>query len=353
MLKLLLLSALVGCGTSAKVQNKPKPDSRQQKDVKDCQGNLVAERSLEPGYRLLDGNRVYVRNSDSKRVSLCDAAKGAKVLVLQLAGITCLSCQYEAEFIVKDVVSKDVGHAVVFTDFREDYSEADFTEFMRAHAPLSKRYHDENISLWKMFSADPAKPTRPTIVVFGKEGVSFVYNTEGESIKGIGEVAEKLGGLPPSPPSPEPKPEPKPDPNPGSLGVNFEMQKMDGTTVDLDEVFTKEFALIDFSQTNCIYCKRSSEKFNSDDGFQGTVKNGKCDFLTLVPQSDISSWGSLFGSSFVGQSSYAHANTREAALAFGYTLRATPSFLLVNRAGKVVDSRTGALPRSFFETCSN
>jgi len=348
---LAMLCLLVSCGTGAKVI-KPEPDRRKQEIVKDCQGNLVEQGELKPGYRYVDGNRLYVKNSDSKRVSLCDASKGHKVMIFQLAGITCLSCQYESEFIVKDVVTKEVGHAVVFTDFREDYTESDFKDFMNRHAKESKRYHDENISMWKMFSADPAKPTRPTILVFGKEGVSFVYNSEGESIKGISEVASSLGAQPLPPPDPEPGP--KPDTEPGPTLVDFEMQGVSGEQKALSEVFTKEFALIDFSQTNCIYCKRSAKKFNEDDSFQSTVANGKCDFLTLIPTSDLSSWGGLFGQSFVGKSSYAPVEgTREAAAKFGFALRATPSFILVDRNGRLLDSRTGALPRSFFETCSN
>jgi len=345
MSKLLLAFMLVSCGTVKTSQSPSGPSI--QEVVTDCDGREVPKKPLPPGYTYVDGNRLFVFNTKRQRTNLCQIlkAKNKKVEIMQLAGITCLSCQRESVFISSELMNSNTGHSVVFTDFMEDYRDEDFSEYMGDYSKKgSSRFHDDQINLWKILSKNPKYPIRPTILIFAGNGVSYLYNSEGTEISDtIRDVVSGFGGD-----SLDPDPAPAPPPsNPLKHDFALNSKKM-------SDVFTREFAVVDFSGYNCIYCRRMANNHNNDTAFQDMATNGKCDFITLVPQRDLVAWSQAYKDTFVGSHSFSPETLSlgEVSSLYGEKLRSTPTLLLIDRQGKVLDKGVGAMPRSVASTCA-
>jgi hypothetical protein len=156
--------------------------------------------------------------------------------------------------------------------------------------------------------------------------------------------------LPPQPsPSPAPGPAPSPQPSPGLLplpqsiaGAALIGPNSKATT--LNEIFTTQYLLIDYSQLGCGYCVQHARAVNNDQKFKDMMAGqGKCKSLTVVSTSQVDSWITQFDrdlgniSTFSGKTSYGYET---GATGFGRLLgvkiTGTPTVQLIDRTGKVV-----------------
>lgn len=128
-----------------------------------------------------------------------------------------------------------------------------------------------------------------------------------------------------------------------------------GTKVMLSTVFKGEYLLLDFSQPGCGACVSMARELSEDEDFQWAFagENSKCSHATVVPSSQRSSWLRMFPESGrVGAHSiFPEGGFAAVAGKFGQSIRATPTFLLIDRNGNVVDSDAGNLPGKAFQVC--
>lgn len=125
------------------------------------------------------------------------AMSGKQSLIFQFAGVTCDTCQKDAEDYTRLIAASpkqtQIGHVVVFTDFPEDFLESDFTRFMSTFAPNSLRAADPQAKVWISLQKNPALPDRNVIVVLGQGSQGFFTN-EPSTTSQIHAILESLAG---------------------------------------------------------------------------------------------------------------------------------------------------------------
>ncbi len=107
-------------------------------------------------------------------------ASGKKSAIFQFAGVTCLTCQHDAEEYTRRIqgssLKDKITHVAVFTDFPEDFQESDFSTFMTKFAPQSLRTQDDHARLWLSLQKNQAAPDRNVIIVLGQSGQGLSLN---------------------------------------------------------------------------------------------------------------------------------------------------------------------------------
>jgi len=383
----------VGCGSKMKrtSQSGRNADNRGlggDGTAKRCQMGSVTNEEKDQGFAVIDVNNKFLYSPDGVAKSLCDYIKDtdSKIAIFQFAGVTCLSCQVEAEDITQKMILTtkypDVSHIVALTDYREDYDEAMYGEFMKSYAPFSIRAHDSNIALWKYFSVNPNRPTRPTIAAIADNGLAYVINQEGDDPMRILDVVEAMvekKSLDSKPTIPGNNNE-QPDIGNGddgnddddgdddgdndddgdddgqkplslSTAQNQSIVNFEGKTKKITDIFDTDFLVIDLSQYYCTYCHQLARSHESSTSYQKLMSGSKCKSITVVPNRDLANWhGDYPGNTFVGKNSYG-GSTFGFADAFGINFTGTPTVLVVNRAGKVVAQEVGGVPSEVQNLC--
>lgn len=129
-----------------------------------------------------------------------------------------------------------------------------------------------------------------------------------------------------------------------------------GARVMLSTIFKGEYLLLDFSQPGCGACVSMARELASDEDFQWAfgAADAKCSHATVVPSGQRGSWLGMFpASGRVGSHSiFPEGGFSAVASKFGQSIRATPTFLLIDRNGNVIDSDAGNLPAKTFQVCS-
>lgn len=126
-----------------------------------------------------------------------------------------------------------------------------------------------------------------------------------------------------------------------------------GQNKKLSDVFTTKYVLIDFSQSSCGYCIDLSKGINQDSGKQAMFSGDKCKLVTVVPRGDLGRWKRAIGGGFVGDNSYElQIGMTTWARSFKFSLRGTPSTILVDRKGQMVTSAVGSEPANLEQYCN-
>ncbi len=144
------------------------------------------------------------------------------------------------------------------------------------------------------------------------------------------------------------------DPNNNSpaLAIDFEIKDKDGKAAKFSSLFKKQYLVLDLSAQNCGYCHTMAQEDNSDQDFQRMIQNGKCDFAVAVGERDLAAWGSRYKGTFVGARTFASGNSAaNVASKFKFSLRGTPTVLIIDRQGTVLADQTGAKPDAVASTC--
>lgn len=358
----------LGCGSSSGSKDKAKENNqsgRQSTDQdatrpqqKSCDGSDVEKiPGLAAGYSYRDGTQLKLMTSEQAEVSICDlmTTNSWDTAVFQLAGVTCSSCIEEAVYLEESLDKDSTKHVVVLTDFFEDYPVEMYQNFIADFAPSAYRAHDNEISLWKKLSANPSLPTRPTILVFHKSGLSYLINTEGTPKEEILSAVQTISAATTKAQASFKNKlveDSKTETELPVLTVDFAMTGPTGA-LKLSDVFKKQYAVLDLSQRYCNPCLNLAAEKNSDDHFQDLVTNNQCDFIAFVGERDLSDWRNVIGaSSFVGEKSYSAGRTASIPAAkFGFSLRFTPTVIIVDRSGKVLASKVGAVPDEIENLC--
>lgn len=130
-----------------------------------------------------------------------------------------------------------------------------------------------------------------------------------------------------------------------------------GATVKLSSLFHGEYLLLDFSQSGCGACVTLARNLEQDADFQRAFNGqaGSCAFATVVPGSDRTNWLNRFpATGKTGSHTVAPLSGGFSAVArkFGYTVRATPTMLLINNRGELIDEGVGRIPSKVQELCN-
>ncbi len=137
---------------------------------------------------------------------------------------------------------------------------------------------------------------------------------------------------------------------------DIDLKQSDGGSVKLSRLFEGEYFIIDFSGASCSACVSLATSSNDDEDFKALFTGKKCSFAALISERDLKDWNDAIGgqNSFVGQRSYGlsmgHA---DAGKLFGIDVAAIPTVFMIDRNGKVVDSKEGELPDKASTLCGS
>lgn len=146
------------------------------------------------------------------------------------------------------------------------------------------------------------------------------------------------------------------------LSENFSQARLVGPgskETTLNEVFTSQYLLINYSQIGCSYCVQHAMANNVDSELQKMMTNSpKCKGITVVDSTTLSSWTRQFDrdpnapTTFTGKTSYGYSGgaTRFASL-FKTSITGTPTIHLVDRTGKIVVADARSNPSAINQYC--
>ena len=152
-------------------------------------------------------------------------------------------------------------------------------------------------------------------------------------------------------PTPQPAPQPQPTPQPSNLpaSLNVTMKGNNGN-VGLPSIFTTPYLIVDFARPGCGPCVSLAKRLDQDATFQRMMNGSKCRFVTLVPTGQLEDWIDAAGGSHAASSSYEYTHSKFAT-AVGTSVTATPTVILIDRSGKVVDKSVGGMPSKLQSLC--
>ena len=182
--------------------------------------------------------------------------------------------------------------------------------------------------------------------------------------------AGKAIGLPatlpaPSPqpnpqPQPQPQPQPLPQPTPPSLTdlpakLAFSLDGPSGP-VNFANVFTTQYMILDFSQVGCFYCTELAKKNENDSDFQRLISGSKCRAATILPNGQVSDWIDATGgpNTHGAKETYSYKGGHSGmGKIFGISISGTPTVIVLDRTGQIVDQKVGAMPGQISTLCGN
>lgn len=133
---------------------------------------------------------------------------------------------------------------------------------------------------------------------------------------------------------------------------DFDVKDAAGQSAKISKHFKGQYMLIDFSASNCGYCRQRAGEMNRDTNLQKLLSGEKCSHATVVPANDLEAWFDATGGDSVFTSKHAYAantgNLGRLAKAFGINFIGTPTFLLIDAQGKVL-ADDNAVPTAAIE----
>lgn len=143
--------------------------------------------------------------------------------------------------------------------------------------------------------------------------------------------------------------------------MNFDLTGASGAKLKVADVFKKKYMLVEFSAYDCGPCRSFAQSFNRNAAqYETWFEQGQCSKMVLVDdygglRGRFENWISMLGgpNSYLGKASYTSGlGIRAAANKLGFTKQfGIPTLILIDRAGKVVDSATGNMPAKMKELC--
>ena len=152
------------------------------------------------------------------------------------------------------------------------------------------------------------------------------------------------------------QPQPDPPSRPAlPSSKDSEVVDANGSKLMLSSRFSGDYLLLDFSAPGCGGCLSIARRLAADQSFLSAFSGapGKCSSFTIVRYSEMQSWLKIFpATSTTGSHTvFTSEGFSKVAGRFGQSISATPTFLLLDRDGKVVDSAEGELPASAMRVC--
>ncbi|SMF44828.1 TlpA family protein disulfide reductase [Pseudobacteriovorax antillogorgiicola] len=123
--------------------------------------------------------------------------------------------------------------------------------------------------------------------------------------------------------------------------------------VQLGDIFTSEYLVVDISMLFCPYCRNMAEEHNNDQDFQKMFASETCNFIVVVPDDDREGWIAEYPvDTFIGERTYSYSESmRNFAKLFGLSLRGVPTVMVLDRAGELVAQAPGETPKEVYELC--
>lgn len=132
--------------------------------------------------------------------------------------------------------------------------------------------------------------------------------------------------------------------------INVEITSASGK-VTLDKVFTTPYLLVDFSRMGCGYCVTMGKQHEASSSFQSMTSGEKCRAITIVPAGQNSDWAAEIGGASA-KTTYEYKGGHDGfGSLFGASVSSTPTLLLIDRTGKIVDQDVGQMPSKFDTLC--
>lgn len=153
---------------------------------------------------------------------------------------------------------------------------------------------------------------------------------------------------PPVTPAPTPQPGTQLPALPAKLNVSLTGP---GGNVALPTIFTTKYLVVDYSRPGCGPCVSLAKSLENNAGFQQMMKGSKCRALTVIPKNQLEDWNASVGGRHTAETSYEYTHSQFAAL-FNSSVSATPTVMIVDRTGAVVDRKVGGLPDKLNSLCS-
>ncbi len=153
---------------------------------------------------------------------------------------------------------------------------------------------------------------------------------------------------PPVTPAPTPQPGTQLPALPAKLNVNLTGP---GGSVPLSTIFSTKYLVVDYSRPGCGPCVSLAKSLEKNASFQQMMKGSKCRALTVIPKNELEDWNAAVGGPHAAETSYEYTHSQFASL-FGTSISATPTVMIVDRNGAVVDKKVGGLPDKLNSLCS-
>ena len=169
----------------------------------------------------------------------------------------------------------------------------------------------------------------------------------------IGLPATLSSQQPQQPQQPEPPQPPQPSPTNIPDKINVNLTGSSGV-VKLADVFTSDYLVVDFSRPGCPPCVSLARQLEGDTRFQEMVSGKKCRTATILPKGQLSDWIDTLGgaNTHTAKTSFEYSESHSGfARLFEFTLKATPTFLIVDRKGAIVDQAVGSTPAKLKTLC--
>ncbi len=114
--------------------------------------------------------------------------------------------------------------------------------------------------------------------------------------------------------------------------------------------------ILDFSQVGCYSCTELAKKNENDSDFQRLISGSKCRAATILPKGQLNDWIDTIGGSGThgAKESYTYVNGHNGfGGLFGIKVPRTPTVIIVDRTGQILDQRVAAMPAKFSTLCGN
>ena len=114
--------------------------------------------------------------------------------------------------------------------------------------------------------------------------------------------------------------------------------------------------ILDFSQVGCFYCTELAKKNENDSDFQRLISGSKCRAATILPNGQVSDWIDATGgpNTHGAKETYSYKGGHSGmGKIFGISISGTPTVIVLDRTGQIVDQKVGAMPGQISTLCGN
>jgi len=191
----ILITVTIACASQTAPKKEPVKDAGTGNSTLADGGTVTGcggtKYTVPKGDARIDGKGLQVITSLSTeaRQSLCDQLlkSGKKVMVFQLASITCVTCLDATKELDRNIksssYSSSIGHTIVFVDQVSDYKNDQGrpkTAFIDRSVPGLPYVFDINTTLWKKFTQAGASSQQYSVIIMNKASSGKSLRENGE-----------------------------------------------------------------------------------------------------------------------------------------------------------------------------
>lgn len=175
-----------------------------------------------------------------------------------------------------------------------------------------------------------------------------------------GQAAGMPASLSINPPTPSNPPVTPPNNGLAALApqIAVDLKQISGgqtKTVPLASLFTTEYLVIDYSQPGCGPCMNHATLMNKPAYAERFSGKGKCTSIVMIENPQLGAWQNIYKeSTYVGSHSFSYSKGNLdsfSSLFGGNGITNTPTFMIVDRAGKLIASNEGTEPKEVDSLC--